>query len=118
MGTHTDQPIQTTLLYAAPEVLNCDSIVIDEKPDMFSLGVIFQEMITLTKPKPASRRKHEKMPAGIPLPLIRYIKRMKHDDPSARPSLTQLLGRLNAMEEDEDLTDSVLEIIRYVSLKK
>ena len=118
MGTVNHESIKTTSEYAAPEVHYDEKIVINEKPDMFSLGVIFQEMITLTKPKPASRRKHEKMPAGIPLPLIRYIKRMKHDDPSARPSLTQLLGRLNAMEEDEDLTDSVLEIIRYVSLKK
>ena len=116
MGTVNHESIKTTSEYAAPEVHYDEKIVINEKPDMFSLGVIFQEMITLTKPKPAVNMLCTSLPAGVPGPLTRVLNRMMLAYPAERIDLDHLLGELNGMGNDAGLTDSVLDPIRSAGL--
>ena len=112
MGAANQGPIMTTPCYAAPEILNNCKTRIDEKPDVFSLGVVNLEMITLIQPKPHAFGARPALPAALPGPLVVVINRMVDVDPAVRPALDHVLGELNGMGEDAGLTNAVLEVIR------
>ena len=83
-----------TLAYVAPETLA--SRVVDARADLFSLGCIFYELLTGSRPGPAPIPPRE-LRDGIPADLEALVLQLLHPEPRHRPGFAadvagQLLG--------------------------
>ncbi|KAK6617529.1 hypothetical protein RUM44_005117 [Polyplax serrata] len=119
---HENCPLQGgqfgTPLYAAPEQLKgcCDS-----KSDMFSLGLVFVELLTIfstemEKVKVLTSARSGELPPSIPLKLKSVIKSLLSRKPSKRPTATELSKALNELKFNETVSKLKKEVTEKTNL--
>lgn len=99
-----------TPLYAAPEQLKG---VCDSKSDIFSLGLIFIELLTIFKTemeriKILTEARSGNLPSSIPQPLVPVIKELLSCKPNKRPTAAELIITLQDFYQSE-LKETTLE---------
>lgn len=118
--------------YMAPEQIE-DSSTVDHRCDIYSLGVMFYELVTGQKPygaaislsqlKQMARKGKftapEKINPDVPPIISKLIKKMMAPKPSARPAnATAILATLDKYLKDYDEHEIKVEIARMVSTDK
>ncbi|XRB12827.1 DUF285 domain-containing protein [Pseudoscourfieldia marina] len=83
------QPGQTPV-YAAPEV-RCSRYGTDEKQDIFSIGVMLEDVLTLSTPRGYNRRD---LPPDIPPEVCDLARWCLHEEKARRPSAHELVRKL------------------------
>ena len=111
--------IQGDFIYLAPEVylkMNEEDVHLDEKIDIFALGILFHQYWTGTLPKVGSDYKYAfeavldgsevQLSNSIPLELRTFISRMLAKDPAARPSAEEILTKFRKKDVRTDSCNS------------
>ena len=109
-GHTTEGTVLGTAGYMAPE--QCTGLGdVDERADVYALGVILFEMLTGARPFAGASsevmRQHlfveppvERLPAALPEPLRALVTAMLAKEPTRRPATVEVVARLRALEAE------------------